>query len=89
MKFGNLNFCTADMETRLDSKSMHFLKENIISGGIEPFKKCMLCCRMHVARGPLLTLWFFLSPPLGPSPGVADLVLHRFTEITSAWPCVY
>jgi hypothetical protein len=30
--------------------------------------------KMHVARGPLLTLWLFPSPPLGPSPAVTGLV---------------
>ena len=53
-------------------KNMHFPRQNIMSGGIEPSKNA--CCRMHVARGPLRTLWLFPSPPLGPSPAVTGLV---------------
>ena len=58
--------------SRLHSKNMHFPRHNIMSGGIEPSKNA--CCRMHVARGPLRTLWLFPSPPLGPSPAVTGLV---------------
>ena len=53
-------------------KNMHFPRQNIMSGGIEPSKNA--CCRMHVARGALLTLWLFPSPPLGPTPAVTGLV---------------
>ena len=58
--------------SRLHSKNMHFPRQNIISGGIEP--SINACCRMHVARGPLRTLWLFPSPPLGPSPAVTGVV---------------
>ena len=45
-------------------KTCIFPGKNIISGGIEP--SINACCRMHVARGPLRTLWLFPSPPWVP-----------------------